>query len=111
MDETRHIYLYAKYWYKRSSDTFADIAKILAHICAVDQVSRKDVYDTILPLVYKYIEEGGNPEHHFTEFVKRFAFSSYDDNRKIETCLAYLANEIISDNLGEPDPNILPLAA
>jgi hypothetical protein len=114
----RHIYLYAKHWYK-VTDRYNDLKIIVAKRCGLDaeHVSKEDIIQVILPIVEKYVK--------LSEFVINLLPSNtrFRDNLTIEDnllneCLITLSLTEIKDssgnylpgmNIGDPDPNILPL--
>lgn len=66
----QHVFLYAKHWYKRSDDVFADLKKILEHRNGVEakHISNGVVVSSLAGIARDIISESPNTNE-FTEFV------------------------------------------
>jgi hypothetical protein len=131
----RHYYLYAKGWYHKSSDLFADLKQIHAQWCGVgaEHLDERDVIVKLLELTYVHIKACSD-DRLFIEFVSDIhpretwkvgskMISDSNGNLKWETdeqyylrvarkCLSIFALTKVSEisfELGEADSEVLPL--
>jgi hypothetical protein len=119
MNSHTHYYLYAKGHYEKN-DLWDDLKAIQAAWCGIEAeyIDESDISNVLLPLVFKHIKEGGNPEFMFIDFINRLdehnACGAPDrpfPERLIQDCLSVLRYVTAEGlNLGEADPNILPLS-
>jgi hypothetical protein len=116
MNPYTHIYLYAKHHYHRS-DIKEDLRQIVAHQVGVPTVSDRHTLYFVLDLVFKHIQSS----YTFWGFVKqtlpehRWCIGADEDDDLLtlylRSCLSVLMMTEVKDlNLGDPDPDILPLA-
>jgi len=121
----RHIYLYAKGWYQRSSNIFTDIKKILANRSGVNyqHIGNDIVLDALLRLAYKHIKN----ERNFLDFWEKISPDgiyrknallgqpTQEDNgfyeATLRACLSilrYVDVKEIDGSLGKANYSILP---
>ena len=115
MNPKRHFYLYAKHHYE-ATWPLDDLKKIAADFSGVPEnmITEKALYEILIPEVWKQINNSGNPLNHFREFVYFLL-----ENLRVESSLKRLMPILhmlqmaeikhIGD-LGEPDPDLLPLS-
>jgi hypothetical protein len=106
----RHFYLYAKNHYQ-IDDVFRDMKVLQGNYCgmSLEYISDRDILNKLLSLAYLHI----NNLQQFVDFTLRFAGQA-DIRWKIQVCLSVLMTAEVKDiyyELGEPDPNILPLSS
>jgi hypothetical protein len=118
-----HVYLYAKNWYKSSSDIFDDLKKIYSIRNGIEKqyMSKRCVLENLLHLVTKFVIAN---ERMFQEFISdidpknvwRVNYAPKDEYdfeyavaHKCLSVLALTKVEDIEGGLDEPDPKILPL--
>lgn len=109
MNDSRHLYLYAKGHYKET-DMIDDLKKIVSKIAILypEHVLEKDIKYWLLKEVYKYIKT----EDDFTNFVNGDTFMPIYKDDIIAKSLSILRFKKITDidmELGKTDPKILPL--
>lgn len=112
MNSDRHFYLYAKGHYEQR-DVVRDLIKIQAHRCGIEEryLTLANVNITLIDLAYNHIKSKG----HFAHFIERISIYINAGGFQVaiaQTCLLTLINIKTIDipfDLGEPDPNILPL--
>ena len=115
MNPKRHFYLYAKHHYE---DTWPleDLRKIAADYSGVPEnmITEKALWEILIPEVWNQIKNSGNPLNHFKEFVYFLL-----ENLRVESSLKRLmpilhmlqmAEVEHIGELGDPDPEILPLS-
>ena len=79
-----------------------------------EELSRRDLFDLLIPEVWKQINNSGNPLHFFMEFVY-FLLENLKEEDPLKSYMPILHMlqmaeiEDIGD-LGDPDPEILPLS-
>lgn len=129
MSNERHYYLYAKGWYQQS-DLLTDLKKVQSVYCGADpgHITIEDILSTLTGLVYSKLKKS---EHAFNDFislilpsntwrtgvvlVENVVGSIPDEDIAlciIGACLNIMMKENVNDipfDLGEPDPNVLPL--
>jgi len=116
MNPHTHIYLYAKHHYERN-DIKEDLRRIVAHQVGVPTVSDRHVLLFVLDLAFKHIQSS----HAFRCFMEqtlperrwRIGTDENDDLLTIylRSCLSVLMLTEVKDlDIGEPDPDVLPLA-
>jgi hypothetical protein len=127
-DFDRHFYLYAKYHYRRSFNRMADLRVMWAKRCAlpIDIVEDEFIVEHLLSMVYKHLDTE-------RKFLELFKYASPDQCWKVgyhttkllynytealaHACLSILGDtRVLSDDgiilmqLGEADPDVLPLS-
>lgn len=125
LNPLRHYYLYAKGWYIKSDDLFADLKQIHAQWCAVsaEHLDRCHVVTKLLELAYVHIKACSD-DRLFVEFVNDIhpenmwkicsLVQGKDDDhyaRVVRKCLSILcltSKEQFPFDLGKPDYSILP---
>jgi hypothetical protein len=135
VDNRRHLYLYAKHWYKRG-DVISDLKKIVGSICETD-AKVVDLQDILYWLEKEAYYHLGNEEtglrnfmafltnihplncwiigyrHKDEPFVINHPDNPYDLNIAIiHKCLSILSLTKVVDipfELGNPDPSVLPM--
>lgn len=114
----RHFYLYAKGRYEQG-DTMKDLKKIASNYCGLERIRTEEIPVFLNSEVYPEVAKNENT---FSDFWRGCAPSTYkgmDDEgyyvRVIRKMLSILnltkvrEGDTILINLGEPDPDILPL--
>jgi len=111
----RHFYLYAKYWYKRDN-MIEDLRRIVAFRCGIDveYIRKRDVFSILYRVAIKHLTTEQRLEVFFNEMISSIFIP--DDAPLLDTLirqfLLVLSHQHIKDipfELGDPDPNILPL--
>ena len=124
----RHIYLYAKGHYKESSNIFEDLQKIISYETGIDfeyASSKINVFEVVVDLTVDQVKRFANPSYWFKSFIYNIHPShwwkigmkdcEYVDRVPeiiIRNCLSILRMteiSLINGELGEPNPEILPL--
>jgi hypothetical protein len=118
-DYDRHIYLYAKNWYKRT-DLIEDLKKLLSVRSGIPQeyISTENIVHVLSNITSNYIGTPDKAERFIDDLHHRYTFNKYFINEEssfeetlITTMLSILAFLEVKDipfELGEPDYNILP---
>lgn len=116
LNPKRHFYLYAKGHYHRSDDMKFDLACIVKAYAGVDYASMEDILTLLNSEVYPQVAKNENtfwafwkgcaPRYEFVEYHRRVMVKMLSILAMVAT-LDDEGNTIL--NLGEPDPNILPL--
>ena len=124
----RHIYLYAKRHYEMSNNVWSDLAKIMAdrYLLPVESITHEDIMSMLLLVTVPHLldtkQDSATSVINFLQnllpnrafLVSLFNNPSYE-RRVVSWCLSTLhyvdtqLNGVVVINLGEPDPNILPL--
>lgn len=119
-----HIYLYAKYHYQVSGDIIDDLKVIIGERCCIDSehVTKRNIIDVLVSVVLDQILTHCNAKHRLMDFfdgidpnnvwkVGGTVEESYDLG-VIRKCLSVLRLTKVKHipNLGDPDPNLLPLS-
>lgn len=105
----RHHFLYAKHWYKKSNNIFEDLKKIQENYCGTPAEFLSDglIVEVIIELTYRSIKS----ENMKIRWIEKLAEAKHRGEVIFE-CLCYLNStprEIFGE-LGDPDPEILPLS-
>ncbi len=124
----RHIWLYAKDWYMKDDDPWKDLRKIVSKEVAMQEeaVTEGNVFDVVIDVALIAIQQSGNVDHTLRSiFSSLFSRNKYhredpfhepEDYVLLELLSVIRLAKIIDDdgkvliNLGEPDPDILPLS-
>ena len=120
MDESyRHVWLYAKNWYKRSGDIIGDLKRILGERYNIppEYLLICDIIEELLSVVHPIIL---NSKYKFREFAidlrscNRWQYGAEGESFDlvlIKKCLSIIKCAKVKGiiELGEPDPSILPL--
>ena len=133
MISERHIYLYAKRWYK-ITDIISDLQIIIGEYCALDPkyVNKANIVSVLTDLAIRQILAKSDEDGICREIVD-LIWDLHPENRwkvggdkyesfelgVVRKCLSILrlasrkeiaaASPLSSDDLGEPDSNLLPL--
>lgn len=122
IEEARHIILYAKGHYKRG-DMMEDLQKIIVHITGLEKrfVYPHVIYDIVAKIFNKYVSV--QDKNNFISALFSYdIFEGQPTQITTEKAITYLLSTLaclktrasdgsIRLDLGEPDPNILPLRA
>jgi hypothetical protein len=109
-DCDRHVYLYAKHHYEKSDDIVADLQKIIGERNCIDpkDVHLSEIYEVLLSISYDVLmREKRLLKYQLIDFV-----TDCNNRGIILACLRVIQNSLIAPmdiDLGEADPNILPI--
>jgi hypothetical protein len=114
MNEKRHLFLYAKGWYEKT-DTLTDLKKIVGKIALLDPeyVTERDILHFLFVCTEPYLSK--DFQNRAVQFMTDVS-TGYHLGLKmtpIEIALGVLSMtscEELEDELGDPDPKILPLS-
>jgi len=117
--EIRHLYLYAKYYYKKSDNVIEDLKKVFKPLVGPG-IDRQGVLYWLCKEVHKYLDCCDTfidfispmltPDHVMCTLFKTEKRTT--EEIFIDKCLSLLRfqpNNKIRVLLGEPDPNVLPV--
>jgi len=115
MDNKRHLFLYAKGWYEHT-DTLTDLKKIVGKIALLDPeyVTERDVLHFLFVCTEPYLSK--DFQNRTVQFMTDVSTGYHLglEMTPIEITLGVLSmtsREELEDELGDPDPNILPLSS
>ena len=124
----RHVWLYAKDWYVKDEDLWKDLRKIVSREVAMQEenVTDGNIIDVVIGVALFALKQSGNVDHTLRcVFSSLFSGIKHHMEDSFHEPEEYILLELLSVirlakttdddgevliNIGEPDPDLLPLS-